>query len=235
MLKALLFDLDGTLSDTDPVHLEAMKSSFASEGVELSEDDFRNYISGHSNADIFARYFPHMPLTQQRDFANAKEAEFRRLATALAPTPGLDALLEWAEDRNLKVGLVTNAPSLNVDHMLGALNLTSRFDTIVYGELLPRAKPDPLPYLEALSRLNCQAFEAMAFEDSVPGIVAAKRACLYTAGLSSPRQADSLLGVGSDIIIADFTAEALWARLNKVSAGPELHYLTSLGLKRGPV
>jgi len=215
MLKALLFDLDGTLSDTDPVHFEAMKSTFSAEGIALNEDDFRTYISGHSNADIFARYFPRMTVTEQRDFADAKEAEFRRLATRLAPTPGLDALLEWAGHQNFKVGLVTNAPSLNVDHMLGALGLTSRFDTIVYGELLPRAKPDPLPYLEALSRLGCMATDAMAFEDSVPGVVAAKRADIYTVGLSSPNHADDLLAAGADMIVADFAAHALWARFDK--------------------
>lgn len=215
MLKALLFDLDGTLSDTDPVHFEAMKSTFAAEGIALTEEDFRAYISGHSNADIFARYFPYMTVTEQRGFADAKEAEFRRLATTLAPTPGLDALLEWAGRQNFKVGLVTNAPSLNVDHMLGALGLTSRFDTIVYGELLPRAKPDPLPYLEALSRLGCMATDAMAFEDSVPGIVAAKRAHLYTVGLSSANHADDLIAVGADMIIADFEAKALWARFDE--------------------
>lgn len=215
-LKALLFDLDGTLSDTDPIHFEAMKSTFAREGIDLTEGDFRKHISGHSNADIFARYFPHMPVTQQRAFADAKEAEFRRLATTLAPTPGLDRLLEWAEARRLKVGLVTNAPSLNVDHMLGALGLTSRFDTIVYGELLPRAKPDPLPYLEALSRLNCNASDAMAFEDSVPGVVAAKRAGLFAAGLSAASGAPVLSAAGADIIVKDFSASTLWQRLGAI-------------------
>ncbi|MBP2161617.1 MULTISPECIES: HAD family phosphatase [Asticcacaulis] len=212
-LKALLFDLDGTLSDTDPVHFEAMKATFAEEGIGLTEHDFRIHISGHSNADIFARYFPHMPLVQQRAFADAKEAAFRRLATTLAPTPGLDRLLSWADARGLKVGLVTNAPSLNVDHMLGALGLTSRFDTIVYGELLPRAKPDPLPYLEALSRLNCRAAEAIAFEDSVPGVIAAKGAGLYVVGLLSAQSRDVLEAAGADMAVTDFSDAALWRRL----------------------
>jgi HAD superfamily hydrolase (TIGR01509 family) len=212
-LKALLFDLDGTLSDTDPVHFEAMKSTFAGEGVGLTKDDFHTHVSGHSNADIFARYFPQWSVTQQRDFADAKEAEFRRLATALAPTPGLDALLEWAEKQNLKVGLVTNAPSLNVDHMLGALGLTSRFDTIVYGELLPRAKPDPLPYIEALSRLGCPPEVAIAFEDSAPGVVAAKGAGLYAVGLSSAKRANVLKVAGADTIVKDFKDRMLWRKL----------------------
>src|SRR5690606_7876506 len=103
-----------------------------------------------------------------------KEAAFRRLARELEPLDGLIDLLDWAEARGIRIGLVTNAPLLNATHMLDVLGLTERFAVKVTIDQVERGKPDPLPYLTALERLGLRAEEAIAFEDSPSGMKAAK-------------------------------------------------------------
>lgn len=95
--------------------------------------------------------------------------------------------------------------------MLGALGLQQAFASIVVAEELPRAKPDPLPYLTGLQRLRASAEVAMAFEDSIPGLTAAKAANLYTVGLATSQSEATLLAAGADLVVEDFNDPRLWA------------------------
>jgi beta-phosphoglucomutase-like phosphatase (HAD superfamily) len=108
--------------------------------------------------------------------------------------------------------LVTNGPRPNVEHTLKVLGLTDSFDALVLGEDLPRAKPDPMPYLDALRRLGVAAERAMAFEDSAPGVTAALAAGVFTVELTGPSRSAGL-GVGAHLVVPDFAASALWALL----------------------
>ncbi|HYC02180.1 MAG TPA: HAD family phosphatase [Azospirillaceae bacterium] len=211
--KALVFDLDGTLADTDPVHFETYRTLLRGHGMQIDEAFYRARISGRSNAAALADLFPHLNAAEHARIADEKEAAFRAAATAMVPLAGLVALLDWAEARGVKVALVTNAPRANAAHMLDVLGLAGRFPVQVLGEELPRAKPDPLPYVTALQRLGVAAGEAVAFEDSVPGIRSAVGAGIWTAGLTTGQTPETLLGAGAAIAIPDFTAEALWRRL----------------------
>jgi HAD superfamily hydrolase (TIGR01509 family) len=216
-LEALLFDMDGTLSDTDPIHRQAMTDTFAALGVELGDDDFHRYVSGQSNEAIFAHFFPAMSEAERRGVADEKEALYRRLTPRMTPMPGLLRLIGWAKARGVACALVTNGPRLNVEHTLKVLGLTDSFDTLVLGEDLPRAKPDPLPYLEALRRLGVRADRAVAFEDSQPGAAAALAAGIFTVEITGPsRQAG--LHPGADLTVPDFNAPALWACLAAADA-----------------
>jgi HAD superfamily hydrolase (TIGR01509 family) len=216
-LEALLFDMDGTLSDTDPVHRQAMTDTFAALGVELGDGDFHRYVSGQSNEAIFAHFFPAMSEAERRGVADEKEALYRRLTPRMTPMPGLLRLIGWAKARGVACALVTNGPRLNVEHTLKVLGLSDSFDTLVLGEDLPRAKPDPLPYLEALRRLGVRADRAVAFEDSQPGAAAALAAGIFTVEITGPsRQAG--LHPGADLTVPDFNAPALWACLAAADA-----------------
>lgn len=211
-IEALLFDMDGTLSDTDAVHRQAMVDTFAARGVHLGDDDFHSHVSGQSNDAIFAHFFPALSGEERWRLADEKEALYRRLTPRMTAMPGLSRLIGWAKARGVACALVTNGPRRNVEHTLRVLGLTDTFATLVLGEDLPRAKPHPLPYLEALQRLGVAADRAMAFEDSEPGVTAALAAGVFTVEIIGPSR-NTGLGVGADLTVSDFDAPALWARL----------------------
>lgn len=216
MLDALLFDLDGTLADTDKLHLLAMQQLLHEDGRTLTEAEFEAHISGRANADLCRYLFPDRPLSEHRDFADRKEARFRELSPTLQPTPGLVRLLEYAEARGIGMAVVTNAPRANAEHMLAALDLAGRFEHVLVAEELPKAKPDPLPYLTGLQRTGARAEQALAFEDSVPGVKAASGAGIFTVGLSTSQTAEALMAAGAQLVVADFEDERLWEVIKSI-------------------
>ena len=214
MLTALLFDLDGTLTDTDTLHLQAFRDLlFEHDGRELSTAEFESKVSGRANQELFADLFPERSPAERQALADRKEALFRERSPNLKPLPGLLGVLEHA--RRLKLGLcvVTNAPRLNAEHMLRAMGLDRAFDHVLVAEELSRAKPDPLPYLTGLQRLGAEAARALAFEDSLPGVTAANAAGIFTVGLSTTQPAQRLLEAGAQLVIEDFDDPRLWALL----------------------
>jgi HAD superfamily hydrolase (TIGR01509 family) len=207
-LAALVFDLDGTLIDSDPYHFRAYRAIAGRHGVAIDAAFFAAHVSGHTNAEACAAMFPHLSQAAHRAIAAEKEAGFRAaLATAQA-LPGVHALLRWAAGERLRLGLVTNAPAANVEHMLGVLGIADAFETIVLGERLARGKPDRLPYVTALERLGIAAGEAVAFEDAVPGVRSAVAAGIATVGITASR-ADDLAAAGASLIVPDFTDQRL--------------------------
>ena len=204
-MKALLFDLDGTLTHTDPLHFKAIANLLGQHGRNISENLFKQYVSGRSNSEICTYLFPEKSQAEHIILSAEKERLFRELAVQLVPTAGLEMLLDFANQHDIKLGLVTNAPSVNVTHMLAALTLSDRFDVIVLGDELARAKPDPLPYLTALEALGAEPHQALVFEDSIPGIRAGISAGIRTFGVMSTLSQEEILSAGANFAIADFT------------------------------
>jgi HAD superfamily hydrolase (TIGR01509 family) len=222
LLKALIFDVDGTLSDTDPVHLKAFEAYLAPHGISVDEAFYRTRISGRTNAAIFADIFPGRDPAELDRFGDEKEALYRSMAPDLPPLDGLAPLLDWAEARGLKLGVVTNGPRLNLEHALEALGIRERIGVHLAREDVARGKPDPLPYLTALDRLGVTAAEAVVFEDSPAGVRAAKAAGIFTFGLLTSQPEAELLKAGADATIRDFSDPALWAWLNAPALGKRL-------------
>ncbi len=212
-LKALIFDMDGTLADSDPVHLRAFTDYLAPLGVVVDEEVYRTKITGKTNAQIFAGLLPDRSAEEHARFADEKEALFRRMAGDLEPLAGLIPLLDWAEAQGLELALVTNGPRLNVEHTLKALRVAHRFPITVAGEDVDRGKPDPLPYRTALDRLGIGPDEAVAFEDSPSGLVAAKAAGMAAVGVLTGQSAKALTALGADLTVRDFSDPALMRML----------------------
>ena len=203
--KAFLFDLDGTLADTDPLHFEAYRDVFKDLGVTIDRGIYTKRMSGRHNPDLLADFFPEHSAQRNERIADAKEARFRELATTFAPLPGAAEFLERAAESGARLALVTNAPRPNAEHMLRLLGFDTRFETVVVAGELARPKPDPLPYLHALQHLNVVAENAVAFEDSLSGVRSAVAAGLYTVGLTTSEKGERLREVGAALTAADFT------------------------------
>ncbi|MEZ4294870.1 MAG: HAD-IA family hydrolase [Polyangiaceae bacterium] len=221
MSFTLLFDLDGTLIDTDPLHFQAFQDLLREEGrPEIDFGLYKTRIMGFGHAEIFSMLFPERDAESHRALADRKEEKFRDLVRgrALDPKAGLLDLLAWAGRRGIRSGVVTNAPRDNAMLMLGALGLTDRFETLVFGEELLRGKPHPLPYVTGLSRLEGTASAAMAFEDSLSGVRSAAGAGIYTVGVRSSLSDDALRAAGASHTVENFLDSRMWAELHRLSA-----------------
>jgi HAD superfamily hydrolase (TIGR01509 family) len=212
--RALLFDIDGTLTDTDALHLEAFNRVFAPRGQAFDHARFTRELQGFSLASIKARFLANEPAERQDAIMDDKEAIFRKLASEkIEPLPGLMALLDRADRAHVPMAAITNAPRLNAEMMLRGLGITHRFKAIVIGDELPHGKPHPLPYLEGLRATGGAAGLSIAFEDSRSGVQSASAAGVATVGIRTGLGHDDLVGAGAVMTASNFEAGELVAML----------------------
>jgi beta-phosphoglucomutase len=211
---SLLFDLDGTMLDTDPLHIAAFQRLLDEYGRSITEDYYMTKIMGASIDAIMADLFPELPRSERLALGERKEEFFRNSLTGpLEPKAGLIDLIHWAKDNDLGICVVTNAPRGNAEKMLGGLGIIHLMDHILIGDELPNAKPDPSPYLEGMRRLGVGRERALAFEDSAPGIRSASGAGIYTFGMKGALDDTVLRQNGASDVINDFTDDRLWTKL----------------------
>jgi HAD superfamily hydrolase (TIGR01509 family) len=215
---ALLFDLDGTLVDSDAEHLVAFQRVFAPHGIKLDRSEYAANIMGASNEMIARRYLSHLPPHEQAATLDTKEAAYRDGLGDLEPILGALALLDYADRRGLKRAVVTNAPRANAEKVLAALGIGRRLPIVVIGGELARSKPDPLPYLTALERTGALAAHSLAFEDSLSGVRAAAATGLAVVGMTTTLDSQTLIEAGATFAASDFTDprifELIEARIN---------------------
>jgi phosphoglycolate phosphatase-like HAD superfamily hydrolase len=135
------------------------------DGVPVTEDWFREHISGKHNSEIGKDLFPSWDQEKQDKWLDEKEAYFRRLAAQhLEPVRGLHRLTDWVREKGLRRAAVTNAPRPNAEQMIDTLGLKDFFDHVVVGSECERAKPFPDPYLKALEQVGVSTENAFAIE-----------------------------------------------------------------------
>jgi HAD superfamily hydrolase (TIGR01509 family) len=205
LYRALLFDLDGTIAETDSLHLPTWIDALQPYGVEVDEEFYRDRISGRSTAEIVRELLPDLTDEQGRSIGDAKEASFRKRAAELEPLPGLVDFVERGRKLGMWIALVTNAPEENVEAILPALKLRDLFDVVVLADEVEAVKPDPAPYTAALEKTGVPAERALAFEDSVSGISSSVAAGIPTLGIASSQEPAKLLGAGAFMTAQDFT------------------------------
>lgn len=216
MLAAILFDLDGTIVNTDPIHYRAWQEMLLNYSVQIDETFYKSRISGRLNPEIVKDILPQLSAAEGQKFADEKEALFRKLAPHVKPLNGFSQLLAWTDTHKLKRALVTNAPRLNAEFMLKVLGIKEAFHTVVLADDCIAGKPDPAPYQVALNKLGITAEEAIALEDSPSGIRAAVSADIRTIGIASTHDPQLLQEVGAFMAIPDFTDLQLWTLLNSL-------------------
>ena len=214
MLEALVFDVDGTVAETEDLHRRAFNIAFVRHGIDLAWNatQYRRLLRVHGGKERIARSLAeHETPLPTGEVVAIHATKTRVYGTLLAEEgarwrPGVRRLMDEARRRGLRLALATTTSAANLDPLFApVLGATWRtcFDAVVAGDEVARKKPAPDVYLETMRRLNLKAAHAVAFEDSAAGAEAAWRAGL--AVIVTP----SHWFAGDDFSVADLVLEHL--------------------------
>ena len=190
-MKALIFDVDGTLAETEGAHLDAFNEAFAGAGLpwRWSEAEYTRLLTTTGGKERIARYvreaggdpadFPIAAL--HRDKTVRYTGRIARGGIALRP--GVAELIAEARALGLGLAVATTTSPENVEALIRATlgaGMTEIFSVVAAGDMVGAKKPAPDVYLLALERLGVAAADCVAFEDSRNGLLAAKAAGIFT-------------------------------------------------------
>jgi HAD superfamily hydrolase (TIGR01509 family) len=182
---AVLWDLDGTLVDSEEYHWLSWRDTIAVEGVSLSHEQFLKTF-GLRNDAIVPQWIPGATPERIGQIADAKERLYRRLVRAggLTPLPGAQEWTERLAREGWRQAIASSAPRENVDVVLAVIGLVAVFQTVVSAEDVTLGKPDPQVFLTAAARLCSTPSRSIVVEDAAAGVEAARRAGMPSIGVS---------------------------------------------------
>ena len=186
-VAALIFDFDGLIVDSESPGFQAWAELYASYGCLLPFDKYASCIGTLGGFDLHAYLEEQAARALDREGLEAAcNARWRELMQAQPLLPGIDACISSARSRGLKLAIASSSTQEWVTGNLRKFALLDQFDAICTSDFVEAVKPDPALYLLALDKLGVSADEAIAFEDSPNGILAAKRAGLFCVAIPNP-------------------------------------------------
>jgi len=217
MLKAIIFDLDGTLVDSLPYHHESWRIFFKNNNLE--EHDFSEVLKeykGGGTLELMTSVFGDMYTKDElKKMTDDKEIIFRDIyKSKIYPIEGLNKFLDNLKENNILLSIGSNAIRENVLMTIEELGITDYFSSIICGDEVSKGKPDPEMYLKTLSNLKMDKNECIIFEDSIEGVTAAKNAGIKSIGVTSSQSSEILKSVGAFKTINDYTEISLDNILN---------------------
>ncbi len=215
LIRAVLWDLDGTLVDSEEYHWRAWKEILNSEGVHITQQDFLASFGQRNDAILQKWLGEDAPSERIEKIGDAKEERYRELVRleGLSPLPGAAEWVEQLHEKGWLQAVASSAPRCNVDTVLGALRLGDWFQSTVAAEDVKAGKPNPQVFLVAAARLGAEPGGCIVVEDARAGVEAARRAGMRSIGVG--RNAQSL---GADLAatkLSDLSSDAFSSMLTQ--------------------
>lgn len=205
--KAVIFDMDGVIIDSEPLWRIAMIKGFSNCGINFTEEDCVKTTGMRLNEVIlfWQKLYPNeiksVSALNQQILNNLIEL----IENSGKEQPGLNDLLINLKEQKIKIGLATSSDEILVDVILKRLNIKKYFDGIVSAQFLNYGKPHPEVYLKCAETLNLNPVECIAIEDSVNGIISAKAAQMFVIGMPDHTQTKNQRFLVADKLVSNLS------------------------------
>jgi HAD superfamily hydrolase (TIGR01509 family) len=205
MIKAVIFDMDGVIIDSEPFHWEVNKRIFKSLGIDVSDEEYYRYI-GVSNTNMWTAIRHGHGLRQSVgelvEMQVNGNVEFMK-RERVDPVDGVIALIVALKEAGLLLGIASSSPHRIIELVLEKFSLRRYFNGVVSGEDFKNGKPAPDIFLAAAAMLKVSPGECVVIEDATHGVEAAKAARMKCIGFKNIHSPGQKLGK-ADMIVDDF-------------------------------
>jgi beta-phosphoglucomutase len=213
MIKAVIFDFDGTVFDSEPMHFDAHSKALKERfGLSLEYPFYLQHYAGISDQKALPKILTEhdidisdMDMDELIRFKKSFYTKHIEKTVSIPSIAGLPEFLTWLKTR-YPIAICSNSTRAEIDTSFTKIeqgNLRQHFETIVSADMVYAPKPSPEGYLFTAKKLGVKSEECLVFEDSPPGITAAKAAGMTAVGLLTTYPAERL--TQADAVIADFT------------------------------
>jgi beta-phosphoglucomutase len=200
---AFLFDMDGVIVDSNPVHKIALKQFCNKYGFDLTEKQLHEKIYGRTNIDWIPAVFGKISREKIAEYAAEKETMFRELyLDSIKPLDGLVDFLKKLDEHSIPRAIATSAPRENVDFTLSKTNIAGYFFTILDESFVENGKPDPEIYLKTAAALDFNPSKCIVLEDSLSGVKAGKAAGCRVVAFATTHRKEELHE--ADMVVDNF-------------------------------
>ncbi|MDO7887242.1 HAD family hydrolase [Hymenobacter cheonanensis] len=207
MIRTVIFDMDGVIIDTEPIHHQAFFTQFAELGITVPDELYASFL-GSSTRNVFQQLKQQFGLPQEVEALLLRKRELFNQTfdtdASLDLLPGVRALIEDIQRHGIQLVVASSASKATIARVFKRFGLAPYFAHVVSGEDFAQSKPNPAIFLHAASQAETPVTECIVIEDSANGVAAAKAAGIYCIGYASPHSAGQDLR-RADRIIQDFS------------------------------
>jgi len=217
MFKSIIFDMDGVIIDSEPVHFEVEKRLLKDLGVAISDEECHSFV-GTANKEMWLhikdKYKLDESVEELVEVERTTYMDYLRSQENLKPIPGVAELIEELYRKKVKVVVASSASVKNIEIVTRMFNLERFFEVKVSGDEVNKGKPAPDTFLYAAKTIGAEPEECIVIEDSKNGVKAAKSAGMRCIGFKNPNSGRQDLS-SADIIINSFS-EINYQKLRKI-------------------
>ncbi len=199
-IEGVIFDMDGVLADTGPVHYQSWKRLADEIGVEFTREFFEDTF-GQKTVPVTRRLAGESAEESQvREWADLKEEYYRQMVKdKIVPLPGVIFLIKDLKHKGVKMAVASSGPPENVMLLVESLELRTLFDAFITAADVQRGKPEPDAFLLAAEKISAKPENCVVIEDAPVGIEAAKKAGMKAIALTTTHPEEEL--VQADLIL----------------------------------
>jgi HAD superfamily hydrolase (TIGR01509 family) len=207
-INAIIFDMDGVIVDSEPLHVQAEHAICEQYGIKAPWSEWDRF-KGQTEQEMFAyivQNFTDGTIAAHELIRTKYDLLLTLFSEKLQPIPGAIPFIRWAKEHYRKLALTTSSERKLQKLIFDRYKLHPYFDVVITGDQIQHSKPHPEPYIKTITSLKLAANICVVIEDSVLGILAAKKAGCKVVGITTSFSEKKLLEAGADVVVNNFSS-----------------------------